>query len=117
MFKLLALLLILVILFGVEVTRALVFGTFSIIALVILGILGLCLLIYILNALGSERPQEPEKTKPKAEPKKLFGVLETKEPDSHTKSDPKTLKALAVVGLFFIIAIVVALLITKNNPS
>ena len=58
MFKLLALLLILVILFGVEVTRALVFGTFSIIALAILGLIALVFLIYVYDTLRDKRTSE-----------------------------------------------------------
>lgn len=67
MFKLLAFLLILCILFGVEATRAFIFGSVSIVVLVVLGILGLCLLIYALNALGGGKEPEQKKNVPKKE--------------------------------------------------
>lgn len=67
MFKLLAFLLILCVLFGVETTRWLFFGSVSIVVLVVLGILGLCLLIYTLNALGGKKEPEQKKNVPKKE--------------------------------------------------
>lgn len=39
---------------------------------------------------------------------------EQKAPDTREKSDPKTLKALAVIGLFFIIAVALALFVAKK---
>ena len=67
MFKLLALLLILVILFGVEATRAFIFGSFSLIVLVFLGLLAFCFLVYVLDALGGKT----DNTNKKAEEKKI----------------------------------------------
>lgn len=70
MLKVLAFLLILVILFGLEATRAFIFGSFSVIALAFLGLLGFCFLVYALNALGGKTDNKEQKAKDKALEKK-----------------------------------------------
>lgn len=73
-----------------------------------------CIYIFIRGSvIRHDGSKGSAKAKPKTEPKKLFGVLETKEPASD-KSDPKTLKALAIVGLLFIVAIALAFLSVKK---
>ena len=64
MIKFLVFLVILVILFGVETTRALVFGGARIIGLVILGLIALVFLIYVYDALRDKRtPEQKAKDK------------------------------------------------------
>lgn len=64
MIKFLVFLVILVILFGVETTRALVFGGASIIGLAILGLIAVVFLIYVYDALRDKRtPEQKAKEK------------------------------------------------------
>ena len=69
MLKVLAFLLILVILFGVEATRGLVFGAFSIIFWAVLALFCFCLIVYVIDALRDKRTPE-QKAKDKALEKK-----------------------------------------------
>ena len=72
MIKFLVFLVILVILFGVETTRALVFGGASIIGLVILGLIAVVFLIYVYDALRDKRTPEQkakDKEKEKGDPR------------------------------------------------
>lgn len=69
MLKVLAFLLILVILFGVATTRALVFGLFGIIFWAIFALFCFCLIVYVVDALKDARTPE-QKAKDKALEKK-----------------------------------------------
>ena len=74
-----------------------------------------CLYIFIRGSvIRHDSSKGGAKTTAKAEPKKLLGVLETKNPVSNKKSDPRVLKSLVVIGLLFIIAIALALLVAKK---
>jgi Na+/melibiose symporter-like transporter len=64
MFKLLAFLLILCILFGVEATRAFIFGTVGFIFWVVVAIVGFCLLVNVYDELRDKRtPEQKAKDK------------------------------------------------------
>ena len=97
MVKLLAFLLILVILFGVEATRAFIFGTLGIAFFIFAGIIFLCLVINVYEELRDKRTPEQKK----ADKEK-------------NKTDPKTAKALIVLGIFFAFAMVAVFLAVKK---
>lgn len=87
MVKFLVFLAILCILFGVETTRAFIFGAFGFIFWVVVAIVGFCLLVNVYDELRDKRtPEQKQIDKEK------------------NKTDPKTAKALIVLGIFFALA-------------
>lgn len=77
MFKLLAFLLILVILFGVEATRALIFGTLGFIFWIVVSIIGLFLLFDVYNELKDKRTPEQKAKDKEIEKKKNKEAMES----------------------------------------
>lgn len=76
-----------------------VWGIDDIIGIILLG--GVAVYAIYIFLSNDRSPKTPSKDGQKA-------------PDTRKKSDPKTLKALAVIGVFFIIAVAVALFVAKK---